>query len=158
MNKLLLFIATLSLIATAVNIGNDVSAHETNSTSSHVDSKLEFPNTRWATVRQTVQIHVPPGGQALIQLSIDIPESFDLQTNKVEVTVRDRIVFARTSRQGQRLQIDFDQPISSNTKLRIDLNSVQRNMSIGSSTYYLYGKTIDGVTNFLGSAYFPRSD
>jgi Protein of unknown function (DUF2808) len=158
MNKILLLIATWSLVTTAFNIGTNVNAHETNTTSPHVDSKLEFPNTRWATVRQTVQIHVPLGGQALIQLSIDIPDSFSFQTSKVEVTDRNRIVSARTSRQGQRLQIDFNQPISANTNLRIDLNSVQRSMSIGSSTYYFYGKTIDGVTNFLGEAYFPRSN
>ncbi len=158
MNKILLFIATWSLVTIAFNSGNYTSAHETTATSPHVDSQLEFPNTRWATVRQTVQIHVPQGGQALTQLLIDIPESFDFQTSKVEVTDRDRIVSTLISRQGQRLQIDFDRPISSNTKLKIDLNGVQRNMLMGSSTYYLYGKTTDGTTNFLGSAYFPRSD
>ncbi|AFY96879.1 DUF2808 domain-containing protein [Chamaesiphon minutus] len=158
MKKIWLFIATWGLVTTAVNIGSYASANGDDSTSPHVDSKFEFPNTRWATVRQTIQVHVPPSSQALTLLWIDIPRNFELQTIKIEITDGNRLIPAPISRQGRWLLINFSQPISPNTKLRIDFNGVNRNMLLQSSVYSVYGKTIDGLTNFIGTAYFPQAD
>jgi virulence-associated protein VagC len=133
-------------------------AHNSNSILPHVNSQVEFPHHRWATVRQTIEVHVPQNSQALTQLSIDIPENFEFQTSKIEITDGDRVINAPISRQGQRLEISFSQPITPDRQLRIDLNGVSRNTLTKSSTYYVYGKTIDGTNSFLGEAYFPQAD
>jgi Protein of unknown function (DUF2808) len=158
MKNILLFIATWGLVTTAFNIGDRANAHGGDSISSHVDSKVEFPNTRWANVRQTIQVHVPQSSQALALLWIDVPSNFELQTSKVEITDGNRIISAPISRQGRWLLINFSQPIAPNTKLRLDFNGVNRNMLTQSSGYYIYGKTVNGSTNFIGEAYFPQAD
>jgi hypothetical protein len=158
MKKLLLSIASLGIATIAVNFSNYASAHDGNITSPHVDSKFEFPNTRWATVSQTIQVHIPQHSQALTQLEIDIPKNFDLQTSKIEINEGGRLIPAAISRQGQRLQIKFDRAIQPNTTLRIAFNGVKRNMLAQSSVYYLFDRTINGTTAFTGEAYFPQAD
>jgi Protein of unknown function (DUF2808) len=154
MNKLLIVAASLGLMTTAFNIGNYANAVD--SQSPHIESKFEFPRHRWATVRQTIQIHIPPSSQTLESLRIDVPENIDFQTSKIEITDGDRLINAPISRQGQRLQIGFDRPIAANTQLHIHFNSVKRNMRVQSSVYYLHGKTVGSERSFLGEAYFPQ--
>jgi hypothetical protein len=156
MKKLLLFIASLGLLTTATNLGSNANAHYGNSTSPHVDSKFEFPHNRWATVRQSIQIHVPQSSQPLEQVSIDVPENVDFQTSKVEITAVSQIISTSIFRQGQRLQLKFNQPITPSTILRINFNNVTRNMRTQSSVYSIYGKTVDGLNSYLGEAYFPQ--
>jgi virulence-associated protein VagC len=154
MSKLLISIASVGLLTTAFNLGNLAKASD--STSPHVESKFEFPKHRWATVRQTIQVHVPRNSPALESLRIDVPENIDFPTSKVEITDGDRVIDAPISRQGQRLQIGFSRSISPDTHLRINFNGVQRNMRTQLSVYYVYGRTVDGVNSFLGEAYFPH--
>lgn len=154
MKKLLIVGASLGLMTTAFNIGNYANASD--STSPHVESKFEFPRHRWANVRQTIQVHIPHDSPALESLWIDVPENIDFQTSKVEITDGDRIITSPISRQGQRLQISFDRPIAADTQLRINFNSVKRNMQVRSSVYYVYGKTVAGTNSFIGEAYFPH--
>ena len=154
MKKIWLFIATLGLVTTAVNISNYASANAGDSLSPHVDSKFEFPSSKWATSRQTIQVHVPRSSQALTLLWLEVPENLEFSTNKIEITDGDRTISAPISRQGQWLLINFTQPIAPDTKLRIEFNGVKRNMLTQLSVYYVYGKTVDGSTNYVGEAYF----
>ncbi len=156
--KILLLIASLGLLTAAFNMSNYANAHSGDSTFPHVDSKFEFPNTRWATVRQTIQIHVPHRSLALTQLSIDVPASIEFQTSKIEIMDGSKIISDTISRQDRWLQINFDRPIAPDTELRINFNGVQRNMLATSPVYYLYGKTVDGANLYLGEAYFPQAD
>jgi virulence-associated protein VagC len=155
MKKIWLFIATWGLVTTAVNISNYASANAGDSNSPHIDSKFEFPNTKWMPGRQTIQVHVPQSSQALTRLWIDVPQDFEFQTSKVEITDGNRIIFAPISRQGKWLLINFRQPLAPNTKLRIELNHVKRNFLTQLPVYYLYDEVVDGSTNFIGEAYFP---
>jgi hypothetical protein len=75
MSKILLFIASLGLIATVFNISNYANARDADGALPHVDSKFEFPQHRWAKVRQTIQIHVPRNSQALENLRINVPNN-----------------------------------------------------------------------------------
>jgi hypothetical protein len=153
MNKISISIAALVLVTGVSNIGNYAKAID--SASPHVDSKFEFPNHRWAPVRHTILVHIPNNSPALENLLIDVPENFNFQVSKIEITDRDGIVNAPIDRQGQRLKIRFDRPIAAGTNLHISFNGVERNMRVQSSTYYLYGTT-NGTSSFLGEAYFPR--
>ncbi len=155
MKKIWLFIATWGLVTTAVNIGSHASANSGDSTSPHIDSKFEFPSNKWAISRQTIQVHVPRSSQALTQLWFDIPQNFEFQDSKIEITDENRTICAPISRQGQWLLINFSQPIAPDRKLRIEFNGVRRNMITQLSVYYVYGKTVDGSTNYIGEAYFP---
>jgi Protein of unknown function (DUF2808) len=154
MSKILMIIASFGLMTTAFNLGYSATASD--STSPHVESKFEFPRHRWATVRQTIQVHIPRSSQALESLRIDVPENIDFQTSKIEITDGDRIIDAPISRQGQRLQILFTRAISPDTQLRINFNGVNRNMRTQLSVYYIYGQTVNGINSFLGEAYFPQ--
>jgi Protein of unknown function (DUF2808) len=154
MSKLLMSIASVGLLTTAFNLGNLANASD--STSPHVESKFEFPHHRWATVRQTIQVHIPRNSPALESLSIDVPKNIDFQTSKVDVTDGDRVIDAPISRQGQRIVIEFNRSISPDTQLRINFNGVNRNMRTQLSVYYIYARTVDGVNSFLGEAYFPQ--
>ena len=156
MNRILLFIASLGLVTTIFNISNYANARDADGAFPHVDSKFEFPQHRWAKVRQTIQIHVPRNSQALENLRINVPNNINFQTSKIEITSGDRPILATISRKGQKLQVNFDRPISPDTQLRIDFNSVERNMQPQLAVYYLYGKTVDGRDGFLGEAYFPQ--
>jgi hypothetical protein len=156
--KILLLIASLGLLTTAFNISNDANAHNGESTFPHVDSRFEFPHTRWATVRQTIQIHVPHSSQALAQLSIDVPANVQFQTSRIQITDGNHPISAPIVWQDRRLQINFDRPIAPDTELSINFNGVQRNMLVTSPVYYVYGKTVDGANIYLGEAYFPQAD
>jgi Protein of unknown function (DUF2808) len=153
MSKILLFIASLGLVTTIFNISNYANARDADGAFPHVESKFEFPQHRWAKVRQTIQIHVPRNSQALENLRINVPNNINFQTSKIEITSGDRTFLATISRKGQSLQVNFNRPISPDTQLRIDFNSVERTQL---AVYYLYGKTVDGVDGFLGEAYFPQ--
>jgi hypothetical protein len=153
MSKRLLFITAMGLMTTAFNTGNYANASD--SLFPHIESKFEFPHHRWANVRQTIIIHIPGSSPALENLVIDVPENFNFQMSKIEITDRDRIVNVPIKRQGQKLSIRFDRPIASGTKLHINFNGIERNMQAPLSTYYLYGTT-DGTNSFLGGVYFPR--
>jgi hypothetical protein len=82
----------------------------------------------------------------------------EFQAAKIEITDGDKPISASISRQDRWLQINFSQPILSDTKLRIDFNGVNRNTVAQTPVYYVFGKNISGATNFIGEAYFPRSD
>jgi hypothetical protein len=156
MNKFVLFITSLSLVTISLNLGDYANAHYDNIRSTHIDSKSEFPHNRWATVRQTIQIHIPQTSQALAQLSIDIPRNIEFQTSKIEIIAGNRTISASISRQGQQVKINFDRPIDPDTTLKINFNSVNRNIYSQLSVYYLYGKMVSGVESYIGEAYFPQ--
>jgi hypothetical protein len=156
MHKILVFIASLGLIATVFNISNYANARDADGAFPHVESKFEFPQHRWAKVRQTIQIHIPRNSQALENLRINVPNNINFQTSKIEITSGDRPVLATISRKGKSLQVNFNRPISPDTQLRIDFNSVERTMQPQLAVYYLYGKTVDGIDGFLGEAYFSQ--
>ena len=121
-------------------------------------------------VRPSIQVHVPCHSQVLTKLWIHIPDNFKPQTAKIQITdsaeptlserdstnpiLRTRTILALISRQGQWLQIKFERSIAPDTKLRIAFNSISRNMLARLSEYFVYGKSIDGKSSFLGRGYF----
>jgi Protein of unknown function (DUF2808) len=156
MKTVLLFTAALCLGTTAFNISNPANAVSTNSTSPYVISKSQFPNTRWAIARHTIRVAIPQNSRPIQQLSIDVPEKFEFPLDRIEISDGARKINAPVSRQARRLQINFDRPIAPNTTLRIDINGVDRQIGSESPTYYLYDTSVNGISNFIGEAYFPR--
>ena len=173
MGKIYQFINFLGRATTTSNSYNRVYVDNTNRLSSHVDGKFD-PDPSWTKVRPSIQVHVPYHSQILTKLWIHVPENFQPQTAKIEITdsaeptlserdstnpiLRTRTILALISRQGQWLQINFERSIAPDTQLRIAFNSIGRNMLLRLPEYFVYGKSIDGKSSFVGRGYFERVD
>ena len=137
MTKILRFIASLGLATIAFNIGNYANAHDRNSTLAHLDRESEFSHAR-----------------SLTNLQINKSQNIEFQTAKVEITDRTRSI----SPQGQWLQINFQPQRVPDPKLKVDFNSVERNMLTELPVYFSCGGSIRKSTDFLGKSCFPQAD
>ena len=57
-----------------------------------------------------------------------------------------------------RLSSHVDGKFDPDTQLRIAFNSISRNMLVRLPEYFVYGKSIDGKSSFVGRGYFERVD
>lgn len=161
MKKILRFINSLGRSTITSNSDNYSNVNNTDRPSPHVDGKFD-PDNKWTMVRPSIQVHVPCHSQILTKLWIHIPDNFKPQTAKIEITDRDstnpilrtRTILALISRRGQWLQIKFERSIAPDTQLRIAFNSIGRNMLLRLPEYFVYGKSIDGKSSFVGRGYF----
>lgn len=156
MKKLVALITSFGLVSVGLNWYHPASANYNEGNASHVDSKFQFPRSKWAIVRQTIQVHVSKNGEALEQLSIAIPKYVELPVGRVDVTDdQNRSIPTKVAINGNRLNIAFSNPIPAGTHLRINLNDVKRTSLAQSPLYYVFGKTVNGFESFIGEAYFP---
>lgn len=169
MGKIYQFINSLGRATTTSNSYNRAYVNNTNRLSSHVDSKFD-PNNEWMMVRPSIQVHIPCHSQILTKLWIHIPDNFKPQTAKIQITdsaeptlserdvakptLHTRTISALISCRGQWLQIKFERSIAPDTKLRIAFNRIGRNMLVRLPEYFVYGKSIDGKSSFVGRGYF----
>ena len=174
MQKILRFIDSLGLSTTVFNIVKRINNNNGDRTSPHLASELEFPNTRWTKVRQTIQVHVPYHSRDLIRLWIYVPENFESQTARIEITdsaeptlserdsiqpiLSNRMIHAPIYRQDRWLHIKLARSIAPDTKLRIDFDRVSRNLLSRSSEYFVYGISVHRQYSFLGRGYFSLVD
>lgn len=173
MQKILRFIDSLGLSTTASNISDRANALDDARMSPH-SSEVELPHPRWAKVAQTIQVRVPCHSRDLIKLWIYVPENFESQTAKIEIIdlaeptlsernsaqlmLDERTIHTPIYRQDRWLQIKFDRSIAPDTKLRIDFDRVNRDLLVRMSEYFVYGKSVNGQSSFLGRGYFPLSE
>ena len=169
MGKIYQFINSLGRATTTSNSYDRVCANNTSRPSSHVDCKFD-PDPSWTKVRPSIQVHVPYHSQILTKLWIHVPENFKPETAKIQITdsaeptlnerdvvkltLHTRTISALISRRGQWLQIKFERSIAPDTKLRIAFNSISRNILLRLPEYFVYGKSIDGKSSFVGRGYF----
>jgi hypothetical protein len=169
MGKIYRFINSLGRSITTSNSYDRVDINNTAHPSPHVDGKFD-PDNEWTMVRPSIQVHVPCHSQILTKLWIYVPDRFKPQTAKIQITdsaepthserdvakptLHTRTISALISRRGQWLQIKFERSIAPDTKLRIAFNSISRNMLLRLPEYFVYGKSIDGKSSFVGRGYF----
>ena len=169
MGKIYRFISSLGQSTIASNSDNYPNVNNTDLPSPHVDGKFN-PDNEWTMVRPSIQVHVPCHSQILTKLWIYVPDRFKPQTAKIQITdsvepthserdvakpmLHTRTISALISRRGQWLQIKFERSIAPDTKLRIAFNSISRNMLARLPEYFVYGKSIDGKSSFVGRGYF----
>ena len=85
MGKIYQFINSLGRATTTSNSYNRVYINNTNRPSPHVESKFDLVSS-WTKVRPSIQVHVPCHSQILTKLWIHVPENFQPQTAKIEIT------------------------------------------------------------------------
>ncbi|AFY96878.1 hypothetical protein [Chamaesiphon minutus] len=173
MGKICQSINYLGRLTIASNSCDRANANDIDRHSPHVDDKFDA-NSSWINVCSSIQVHVPCHSQILTKLWIYIPENFKPQTAKIEITdsaeptlserdltnqiLRTRTIAALISRQGQWLQIKFERSIAPDTKLSIAFNSISRNMLVRLPEYFVYGKSVNGQSSFIGRGYFERTE
>ena len=168
MTKILRFINSLGRSTITSNSDNYSNVNNTDRPSPNVDGKFD-PDNEWTMVRPSIQVYVPCHSQILTKLWIHIPDNFKPQTAKIQITdsaeptlLHTRTISAVISRRGQWLQIKLKQSIVPDTKLRIDFERIvggasalqNRNMLARLPEYFVYGKSIDGKSSFVGRGYF----
>ncbi|WP_373544626.1 hypothetical protein [Chamaesiphon sp.] len=172
MTKILRFINSLGRSTITSNSDNYSNVNNTDRPSPHVDGKFD-PDNEWTMVRPSIQVHVPCHSQILTKLWIYVPDRFKPQTAKIQITdsaeptiserdvakptLHTRTISALISRRGQWLQIKLKQSIVPDTQLRIDFDRVDRNMLARLPEYFIYGKSVNGQSSFVGRGYFDSA-
>lgn len=163
MGKIYQFVNSLGRSTIASNSCDRVNANDLDRPSPHVDGKFD-PDNEWTKVRPSIQVHVPCSSQILTKLWIHIPNRFKPQTAKIQITdsaeptLHTRTISALISRRGQWLQIKLKQSIVPDTQLRIDFDPIDRNMLARLPEYFIYGKSVNGQSSFVGRGYFDSAN
>lgn len=122
MMKTLIYGALVLAIAAAISA--DYASARTEPTP-HIDGSVQFPTTRARNVRHTIRLHIPQGSSPVSQLIIDVPTGLRVRKN---ITVTDnsgREINTNVSINDNKLIIDFNQPVSPELQVKIDLNDVR---------------------------------
>lgn len=143
MMKTLIYAA--AVLAIAAPISADYASARTEPTP-HIDGSVQFPTTRARNVRHTIRLHIPQGSSPVSQLIIDVPTGLRVRKN---ITVTDnsgRKINANVSINGNKVIMDFTEPVTPDSQLEIDLNDVR---ITGVSNAWLYPISAKIVGNNL---------
>ncbi|RAM50069.1 MAG: hypothetical protein C6Y22_19670 [Hapalosiphonaceae cyanobacterium JJU2] len=155
--KRILFYAAVCSVPIAALISVGYANAKTNNKVANIDNNLQSTPTGWRLVKQTFQLHVPKNSNALSQLIIDTPSTVAV-SNDIEVLDEQGKKFhISVSGDGRRIIINFLQPVTSNTKLFINLNKVEQPILGSASVYHLSVKVI-GISKEIpvGVAQFSK--
>lgn len=133
------------VLAIAAPISADYASARTEPTP-HIDGSVQFPTTRARNVRHTIRLHIPQGSSPVSQLIIDVPTGLRVRKN---ITVTDnygREINANISINGNKVIMDFTEPVTPDSQLEIDLNDVR---ITGVSNAWLYPISAKIVGNNL---------
>lgn len=106
----------------------------------HVDSTLQFPQGKTRNFRHTIRLHIPQESSAISQLMINVPTGL---TVKSDITVTDQSgkqVKTQIAVNDSKVLLIFSEPVTSGTKLDIDLNNVIRTGGSNAWLYQIYEK------------------
>jgi len=151
--RTLIYVVSLSLVATA-SVYTDYASARTERFP-HVDSTVQFPQSKWRIVRHTIRLHIPQESSALSQLSIDVPAGL---TASNDISVSDqsgRKINTNVSVNGSKVTIAFPQPVAPGTRLDIDMNNVRISGVSNAWLYQVSAKIIGtDADTLLGVAQF----
>lgn len=125
MKKTLIYVAAFTLTATALIPGNSATARTDKGNFPHIDSTVQFPQSKWRIVRHTIRLHIPKKSSALSQIILDVPVGLTPSNNIRLSDSSGQEINANVSINGRKVTIVFPQPIAPETKLDIDLNNVK---------------------------------
>ncbi|HEY9853842.1 MAG TPA: DUF2808 domain-containing protein [Leptolyngbyaceae cyanobacterium] len=101
----------------------------------HLEGAVQFPQNRSRIVRHTIRFHIPQGSSPLSQLNIDVPEGLRISDNIALTDKSGQKINANISIMGNKIIVDFPQPIAPESKLELDLNNIRRR---GVSNAWIY--------------------
>lgn len=143
--KIILLFTLISALNTSFFIPAYATINDDNGTTPHVDGNVQFPPIKWQVVRHTIRLHVPKNSKAVSQLLINVPDNITLSRDINNIRVfneNEQIINSNVSVNGKTIQIDFSQPMTSDTKFSIELNHVKRRNIGNSSIYRLFVKEV----------------
>lgn len=135
MNRTLIYVAAFILTATALIPANSATARTDKGNFPHIDSAVQFPQTKWRIVRHTIRLHIPKKSRDLAKIILDVPVGLTVSNNIILSDSSGQEINANVSINGRQVTLAFPQPISPETKLDIDLNNVKIS---GVSNAWLY--------------------
>ena len=135
MRRTLIYAAVVTLTATSLIQAGFASARTDKGNSLHVDSAVQFPQTKWRIVRHTIRLHVSQESTALSQVIIDVPSGLTVSNDIILSDSSGQKINATVSVNGRQVTLAFPQPVAPGTKLDIDLNNVKIS---GVSNAWLY--------------------
>lgn len=101
----------------------------------HIDSSVQFPQTRWRIVRHTFRLHIPQESSALSQLSINVPTGLKVRNT---INVSDQAghkIDTNISVNGSKIILAFPEPVAPGSRLNIAMKNVKIS---GVSNAWLY--------------------
>ncbi|XWK91729.1 MAG: hypothetical protein U7127_30920 (plasmid) [Phormidium sp.] len=132
MRTLICSAAVALVLAAPFSAGN---ASASTVSTPHIHGAVQFPQSRLWIVRHTIRLHIPQGSSPLSQLIIDVPEGLVVSNNITLTEKSEREINANFSIMGNKVIVNFPQPVTSESKLELDLNNVRRR---GTSNAWLY--------------------
>ncbi|GJD19994.1 unknown protein [Rivularia sp. IAM M-261] len=134
------------------------SASYDNGTVPHVDGNYQFPQTKRSNVRHTLRIHIPKNSQSISQISIAVPEVINWSKKLKDVVVsgnNGQKVNANISLNEKTIILAFNEPVSPNSKLEIDIKNIRQPIRGNGPVYRLFAKSVNTNTNIqIGIARF----
>ena len=101
----------------------------------HIDSSVQFPETKARIVRHTFRLHIPQGTRAISQLKISVPAGL---TVREDISISDdssQKIDTKVSVSSNQVILTFSQPVSPGTTIKIAMNTVRMS---GVSSSWLY--------------------
>ena len=147
---------TLIYAAVALAITAPISAEYASAiteSSPHIHGTVQFPQNRSRIVRHTIRLCIPQGSSHLSQLTIDVPEGLRASDNITITNNSGQKINADVAIMGNKVIINFPQPITPDSKLELDLNYVERNGISNAWLYRVAAKFVDSDTHIpIGTA------
>jgi Protein of unknown function (DUF2808) len=122
------------------------SAGDNNGTLPHVDGNYQFPQMKWSNVRHTLRVHIPKNSQSISQISIAVPKTLNWSNKLKDVVVSGnnrQKVNANISVNEKTIILAFNEPVSSNSKLEIDIKNVRQPLHGNGPVYRLFAKSVN---------------
>lgn len=141
MKRTVIYTAALSLLVTIALPAYPVRAG-IEGKYTHVDNIEQFPQSKATNFRNTFELHIPQGSNALSQLSIKVPPGLTVRNNISISDQSGREINANVSVNGRQIIIAFPEPIAPETQLNIDMNQVRRWGVSNAWRYRVSGKFI----------------
>ncbi|MEG5235390.1 DUF2808 domain-containing protein [Microcoleus sp. AT9b-C3] len=90
----------------------------------HIDSSVQFPETKARIVRHTFRLHLPQGSRAISQLKISVPAGL---TVRDDISISDdsgQKIDTKVSVNSNQVILTFSQPLSPENTIKITMNKV----------------------------------
>ncbi|GJD19977.1 unknown protein [Rivularia sp. IAM M-261] len=133
-------------------------ASDENGTLPHVDGNYQFPQTKWSNVRHTLRVHIPKNSQSISQISIAVPKTINWSNKLKDVVVsgnNQKKVNANISINEKTIILAFNEPVSPNSKLEIDIKNIRQPLLGNGPVYRLFAKSVDNNVDIqIGIARF----
>ena len=133
--RTLIYAAVLALSAAALAPAVHASTRTGAENFPHIDSSVQFPETKARIVRHTFWLKIPQGSRAISQLKIRVPAGLIVRDDISISDNSDRKIETNVSVTSNQVILTFSQPVSPGTTIKIAMNKVRIS---GVSTAWLY--------------------